>query len=65
MYDNGSQPKEDTMQYKVIQAVQENGPNYWLIFKGVKVFGATPIARCDHEADARLIVELLNATVCY
>ena len=53
------------MQYKVIQAVQENGPNYWLIFKGVKVFGATPIARCDHEADARLIVELLNATVCY
>ena len=48
------------MEYKIIQAVQENGPNYWLIYRGVKVFGAEPIARCTDHGDAQIILEALN-----
>lgn len=48
------------MRYKYLRAVQENGPDYFLIYEGVKVFGATPIARCEKEADAKLIVDALN-----
>jgi len=47
--------------YKLIQACQNNGPNYWLIFRGAKVFGADPIARCDREEEGQLIVDALNA----
>ncbi len=52
-------------QYKTIRAFQNNGPDYWLIYRGVRTFGADPICSCNTEADARLIVESLNATVCY
>lgn len=48
------------IRYKSIQAFQNNGPNYWLVFKGDKVFGADPIARCDKAEDAQLIVNALN-----
>ena len=46
--------------YKVIQAVQDNGPNFFLIFEGVKVFGAIPIARCETQEQADALVAKLN-----
>jgi hypothetical protein len=48
------------MKYKMLRAFQNNGPCYWLIFEGVKVFGANPIASCDREEDAKKIVDALN-----
>jgi len=48
------------MTYKYLRAVQENGPDYFLIYEGVKVFGASPIARCDKEEEAKRIVGALN-----
>ncbi len=50
------------MKYKYLTAVQENGPNYYLIYEGVKVFGAVPIARCEKEEEAKRIVGALNGT---
>lgn len=46
--------------YKIVQAVQDNGPNYWLVFKGVKVFGATPIAVCETYVEAETLVAILQ-----
>ena len=46
--------------YKTIRALQNNGPDRWLIFEGVKIFGIDPIATCTLESDARLIVDALN-----
>lgn len=46
--------------YKTIRALQNNGPDHWLIFEGVKIFGIDPIATCTLESDARLIVDALN-----
>ena len=46
--------------YKIIQAVQDNGPNYFLIFEGVKVFGATPIAQCATREEAEDLVSKLR-----
>lgn len=48
------------MRYKYLRAVQENGPDYFLIYEGVRVFGAAPIARCDKEEEAKRIVGALN-----
>ena len=46
--------------YKVVRAFQNNGPDYWLIYQGVKTFGADPVATCNNEEDARKIVKALN-----
>lgn len=48
------------MRYKYLRAFQENGPDYFLIYEGVKVFKATPIARCEKEEHAVRIVNALN-----
>ena len=51
------------MQYKAIRAFQNNRPDYWLIYRGRKTFGADPICSCNTEEEARLIVAALNGPV--
>ncbi len=50
-------------QYKYLRAFQNNGPDYWLIYKGKAVFGANPVARYETEDEARLAVAVLNGHV--
>jgi hypothetical protein len=45
---------------KAILCVQENGPDYWNIYDGVKVFGVNPIATCETEEQAKEIVRAIN-----
>ena len=45
---------------KAVRAFQNNGPDYWVIYEGKKTFGADPIAHCDNEANAALIVKAVN-----
>lgn len=49
------------MQYKAIRAFQNNGPDYWLIYRGVSTFGHDPICTCYNEEEATRIVNALNA----
>lgn len=46
--------------YKYLRAFQNNGPDYWLIYKGKSVYGAAPVARYETEDEARLATALLN-----
>lgn len=46
--------------YKYLRAFRNNGPDYWLVFKGKAVYGADPVARYETEDEARLAVDMLN-----
>ena len=45
---------------KAVRAFQNNGPDYWIIYEGKQTFGADPVARCDSEERAALIVQAVN-----
>ena len=46
--------------YKYVLAVQDNGPNYWLIYRGRITWKQAPIARCESEEEAKFITGQLN-----
>jgi len=58
-------PKQQVNPYawRAVRAVQNNAPDYWLVFEGKSTFGADPIARVDNEETARTLVARHNAIV--
>jgi hypothetical protein len=50
----------NNMRVKAIRCFQNNGPDYWNIYDGVKVFGVNPIATCETEEQAKEIVRAIN-----
>jgi hypothetical protein len=52
--------KSAGIHYRYVRALQNNGPNYFLVFRGAKTFGAVPVCSCDYEEEAERIVNALN-----
>lgn len=47
--------------YKAVRALQNNGPDYWLIYQGRRTFGADPLAQVGDECTADFIVRAVNS----
>ena len=46
--------------YRFTECCQNNGPNYWIVYRGKQWFKAAVIAQCSSHDDAQRIADALN-----